>query len=253
MRSVVLCRSNSVRPHDGHETNSVFVMRTPAACRMLNSSRERLLVRALARSGRRCRPGRRTAASRGRSRCAAGLRARRRRRASCRCSGWSPDGGGERAVRADGVVPRARAARRRRPDDRRRELRPLRAVEDRYRVAAPPTVDPPTSTGARDATRVRVRVDPLGHRRRTLRPPAGPALYGATRRCATGTLGLGLLGQRDADRVAQAVVEQRADADRGLDAAVLAEAGLGHARGAAGTGPCPPRPCAPPAGGRPGS
>ena len=53
--------------------------------------------------------------------------------------------------------------------------------------------------------------------------------YGAASRCGDRDLGLRLLGQRDADRVAEAVVEQRADADRALDPAVLVVAGLGDA------------------------
>ena len=44
MRSVVLCRSNSVRPQDGHETNSVFVMRTPAALKDAEKQAQMVLV-----------------------------------------------------------------------------------------------------------------------------------------------------------------------------------------------------------------
>ena len=42
MRAVVSSRSNSVRPHDGQEMNSVRVMRTRAACRMPNAEAARI-------------------------------------------------------------------------------------------------------------------------------------------------------------------------------------------------------------------
>ncbi len=67
-----------------------------------------------------------------------------------------------------------------------------------------------------------------------------------------GDFGFRLLGQRDADRVAQAVVEQRADPDRRLDATIFAQRRPRSRPGGAGSRSLP-RPCAPPAVGTPRS
>ncbi len=236
MRSVVSCRSNSVRPHDGQETNSVFVTRTPAACRMPNSSRSRSAASSGAVSATASpmpsAQQRAEHASRVRSRTSSSSLVSERaasrstgRRSPSRSS-WATSA----AVGAHRVVPGHRLVERAMP--LRSGVRPVEGrlgrVEHGHRARRRRPASRRRPTPSDGGRRRRGRSAPARARRRRAR--GQPSVVGRDQPLGDRHLGFRLLGERDAHGVAQAVVEQGADADGRLDAPILAQAGLGHAQ-----------------------
>src|SRR5208283_5922699 len=86
----------------------------------------------------------------------------------------------------------------------------------------------PQLQGNRSAPGIGERVDPVRVSRAPLRRrPAAPKAHGFVGdRAGDRNLADAVLGERDADRVAEPVEEERADSDRPLYPAVLAVAGF---------------------------